>query len=372
MATQIGIKVVPSITNLLDTFNNASIDTDGLSNFIIKQVDDASMVVLQFTQIALALQAVSEGAISVTDLWGYLYNSFFSTNQEVETLTADIQNLNAFLGNTPPVLDDVSAATKEAEAAAIELGKQLKIEEENYKTAGDVLRNDLATAYDAVAKAEKGWRTGVAGSIKSDVEKQFEDGKLSIDQYTSALSTLDATYGTGFAIEFEMEQKIPELVEKLLTDPASFVNAAKAFEDYFMPLDESVKGAKKVVEELQLQLDNLQKEYLVKVKIITSGTVTQVGSFSGGGGGGGTNHNTDAGGGTVAAGSHIKWSEYGPEPFIPAQDGRILSHADAMNAVGRNDNSDNSALLNAILFELQALPQGMKIALQEAIVLMGG
>jgi hypothetical protein len=43
-----------------------------------------------------------------------------------------------------------------------------------------------------------------------------------------------------------------------------------------------------------------------------------------------------------------------------------------MNAVGRNDGGDNSVLLNAILFELQGLPQGMKVALQEAIVLMGG
>jgi hypothetical protein len=269
-------------------------------------------------------------------------------------------------------VDSAVVATDDLAASTAELDAKLADARTEYETAADVLRDDLAKAYDAVAKAEEGWRTGVAGSIKTDVEKQFEDGKLSIDQYTSALSTLDATYGTGFSIEFAMEQQIPDLVQKLLTDPASFVLAAQAFEDYFMPLDKSVENAKKAVEDLQLQLDNLEKEYVVTVKIITSGSVTKINTGGGGGGGGGTTHNTDAGGGTVTAGSHIKWSEYGPEPFIPAQDGRILSHADAMNAVGKSDGGDNSVLLNAILFELQGLPQGMKVALQEAIVLMGG
>jgi len=370
-----------AVDNLQDTWDGAKISI-GLEiipiiseelNSIMTLIQTAQMYKQVIDAITYAHEEGLMGAKEFKEVSGEAWRTFFMAEGvergDDEGFLAAMQALvDRYVGS----VDSAVVATDDLAASTAELDAKLADARTEYETAADVLRDDLAKAYDAVAKAEEGWRTGVAGSIKTDVEKQFEDGKLSIDQYTSALSTLDATYGTGFSIEFAMEQQIPDLVEKLLTDPASFVLAAQAFEDYFMPLDKSVENAKKAVEDLQLQLDNLEKEYVVTVKIITSGSVTKINTGGGGGGGGGTTHNTDAGGGTVTQGSHITWGEYGPEPFIPAQDGRILSHADAMNAVGRNDGGDNSVLLNAILFELQGLPQGMKVALQEAIVLMGG
>jgi len=370
-----------AVDNLQDTWDGAKISI-GLEiipiiseelNSIMTLIQTAQMYKQVIDSITYAHEEGLMGAKEFKEVSGEAWRTFFMAEGvergDDEGFLAAMQALvDRYVGS----VDSAVVATDDLAASTAELDAKLADARTEYETAADVLRDDLAKAYDAVAKAEEGWRTGVAGSIKTDVEKQFEDGKLSIDQYTSALSTLDATYGTGFSIEFAMEQQIPDLVQKLLTDPASFVLAAQAFEDYFMPLDKSVENAKKAVEDLQLQLDNLEKEYVVTVKIITSGSVTKINTGGGGGGGGGTTHNTDAGGGTVTAGSHIKWSEYGPEPFIPAQDGRILSHADAMNAVGKSDGGDNSVLLNAILFELQGLPQGMKVALQEAIVLMGG
>ena len=370
-----------AVDNLQDTWDGAKISI-GLEiipiiseelNSIMTLIQTAQMYKQVIDAITYAHEEGLMGAKEFKEVSGEAWRTFFMAEGvergDDEGFLAAMQALvDRYVGS----VDSAVVATDDLAASTAELDAKLADARTEYETAADVLRDDLAKAYDAVAKAEEGWRTGVAGSIKTDVEKQFEDGKLSIDQYTSALSTLDATYGTGFSIEFAMEQQIPDLVEKLLTDPASFVLAAQAFEDYFMPLDKSVENAKKAVEDLQLQLDNLEKEYVVTVKIITSGSVTKINTGGGGGGGGGTTHNTDAGGGTVTQGSHITWGEYGPEPFIPAQDGRILSHADALNAVGRNDGGDNSVLLNAILFELQGLPQGMKVALQEAIVLMGG
>ena len=370
MATNIGIKVIPSITDLLDTINNTTVDTDGIAGFIKTQVDSTTLMVLQFQQMGLAFQALSERAITLTEFMGYLNNSFFGTYQDAYTLTNDINELNTALGNGAPMLDATNA-TKEMEAATITLGKQLEIEKKNYEAAADVLENRLAAAYEEVERAEESWRTGVAGDIKSEVDKQWEEGKLSIEDYQSALATLDSTYGTGYLMEFKMEQEIPDLVEKLLTDPASFVTAAKAFEDYFLPLDESVQDAKKVVEELQIQLNALERDYKVKVSVITSGSTGLYGS-SGGGGGVDSNPNIEAGGGIVKAGQSIIWGEYGFEPFIPAEDGRILSHADAMNAIGGGGDGENSAMLNMILLELRDLPQSIKMAMQEAMALVGG
>jgi len=75
---------------------------------------------------------------------------------------------------------DATNATKEMEAATITLGKQLEIEKKNYEAAADVLENRLAAAYEEVERAEESWRTGVAGDIKSEVDKQWEERKLSI------------------------------------------------------------------------------------------------------------------------------------------------------------------------------------------------
>lgn len=54
--------------------------------------------------------------------------------------------------------------------------------------------------------------------------------------------------------------------------------------------------------------------------------------FFGGGGGGGSS-NGRAGGGAAYAGWPYWVGEFGPEPFIPAVDGRIVSHSEALSAL---------------------------------------
>jgi hypothetical protein len=240
----------------------------------------------------------------------------------------------------------------------------------DYQEQARTLREDLAGAYGELAAAEDTWRNGVGSSIKSGLDQALEDGLITLDQYETKLGLLDQYAGTQYAYEFKIEQNIPELVESLLTDPESFVTKAEAFEDYFMPLDNSIKDAKGRIAELEADLVALERNYNVKV-MIYSNALGSVGvgadlayeEYQGPG---------YASGGITHHLSPVTVGEFGPEPFIPAEDGRILSHADAMNAIGGGGDGDNSAMLSLILLELRDLPQGMKVAMQEAVALMGG
>jgi hypothetical protein len=283
-----------------------------------------------------------------------------------------LANMQEMVDRYGSKVNDASDATDDFGIKTKETADKIVEATTKYQAAADVLENKLANAYDEVTRAEKSWREGVAGDIKAEVDKKWENGELSIEGYQRALETLDATYGTGYTIAFQMEQQIPELVEKLLTDPQSFVDDAKAFEDYFMPLDESVKTARQNVESLKNDLNALERDYKITVEVIKNGSLPIYGAASGGGGNNNPVEVTEAGGGIVKAGQSVIWGEYGFEPFIPAEDGRILSHADAMNAIGGGGDGENSAMLSMILLELRDLPQGMKVAMQEAVALMGG
>jgi len=284
-------------------------------------------------------------------------------------ITEEIYNQEVAAAELPGALSAMDAAlannkkTQEATKTAV---ANLTTEYENQATA---LREDLAGAYGELAAAEDQWRNGVGSSIKGGLDQALEDGLISLSEYETKLGILDQYAGTQYAYEFKIEQNIPELVESLLTDPESFVTKAQAFEDYFMPLDNSIKDAETRIDELKAQLVSLERNYNVKVMIYSNASAyVGVGAdmayedYQGPG---------YASGGIVHHLSPVTVGEFGPEPFVPAMDGRILSHADAMNAIG-GGSGDNDAMLSMILLELRDLPQSMKVAMQEAVALMEG
>lgn len=284
-------------------------------------------------------------------------------------ITEEIYNQEVAAAELPGALSAMDAAlannkkTQEATKTAV---ANLTTEYQNQATA---LREDLAGAYGELAAAEDQWRNGVGSSIKGGLDQALEDGLISLSEYETKLGILDQYAGTQYAYEFKIEQNIPELVESLLTDPESFVTKAEAFEDYFMPLDNSIKDAETRIDELKAQLVSLERNYNVKVMIYSNASAyVGVGAdmayedYQGPG---------YASGGIVHHLSPVTVGEFGPEPFVPAMDGRILSHADAMNAIG-GGSGDNDAMLSMILLELRDLPQSMKVAMQEAVALMEG
>lgn len=268
-------------------------------------------------------------------------------------------------------------STYTAEVNSVDLQEARDEYEETAKT----LTEELAKAYDAVAKAEEGWRTGVAGDIKSELDKQWEnlpEHKKDIEGYTSALQTLDNIYGTQYALEFKMEQEIPELVESLLTDPASFVTEAQAFEDYFMPLDNSIQNARTELAILNQELLDSQRTYQIEVQLIQS----RMSGFIEQGGYGLPDYNLpyggrQASGGPVDPTKLYMVGEKGPELFVPDTAGVIVPNnkLNFEDIVAQNSNRltqvDNSELLTEILQALRSQPSAMRVALKEAMAAVG-
>ena len=133
------------------------------------------------------------------------------------------------------------------------------------------------------------------------------------------------------------------------------MESGAAFVDYFMPLEESVADAQAKVDELQANLDELAKEYEAMIvyelddphalhNLVLnnqSATYTIIYKTK-------TSSRTDrsdnpehdvAAGGMISAaagamGPAPYWvGEIGPEPFFPAQDGRIVSNTQAVQAL---------------------------------------
>ncbi len=81
---------------------------------------------------------------------------------------------------------------------------------------------------------------------------------------------------------------------------------------------------------------------------------------------------TRAGGGDVMAGWPYWVGEEGPEPYVPAQNGRILSRTDAMSALSRSGGGDMGQIagaLNAMASAIQGLQRGGDLYLTTGPVL---
>ncbi|MDD3948750.1 MAG: hypothetical protein PHT43_04735 [Anaerolineaceae bacterium] len=236
----------------------------------------------------------------------------------------------------------------------------------------ETLREDLAAAYDTVAEAEMSWRMGVSGTLKSKLDEEFEAHKLSADKYKASLDLLDQTYGTNYVLQYEMDLAIDDLFQKLLEDPDGFVEAAGAFEEYFMPLSSSVQNAMADVGDLQSQLSALERTYTAKINIvIATYGAGGIGSDNIGDMGGEGNSEwevtpgTDAMGGYELAGQPYIVGEAGPELFIPDTNGRVYSNASSSSMLG----GGNGDLLAA----LGRLPTASDIALavRDALLMVG-
>lgn len=317
--TVVGLEVIPVINDLLN------------------QVADSSTISGMREEVGnLAFALREAGAITKDEynaIMAEAYNRNKTTGESIDYLSGTLDTLKGKYAETGGVVDTTAESiiqgSIDAAIAAQELDKiSLKQARDEYEETAAVLNDQLAQAYDNVKSAEENWRSGVAGQIKGEVEKEFKDGAISVDEYRGALETLDATYGTGFAIDFAMTEQIPDLVRALLEDPQSFVDKAAAFENYFMPLDTAVKNSKKEVELLQGLLDELEREYLVRIRITTYGSaaLTSIPESISEIGGGGANpgFNQRAAGGPVDPTKIYMVGERGPEFFVPDTSGVIV------------------------------------------------
>ena len=120
---------------------------------------------------------------------------------------------------------------------------------------------DLVHAMEALTTAQNSWKTGVA----DDLVQGLKDAGLSGDELIERLEAIDEAFGTQHAMEhrYEVEYDLlmPELLQRLLEDPQSFVTEAAVFIDYMMPLETSIYNASLKVDEIQTKLNEIAKEY---------------------------------------------------------------------------------------------------------------
>ena len=234
---------------------------------------------------------------------------------------------------------------------------------DSYHEAADAVRDDLVVALGDLENAQKSWKESVGGDIVGTFLQLAKDAGLSTDEIVSRLQTVDDMFGTNKAYEFQLNLKTDEMAALLLTDPAAFAAEGQKLVEFFMPLDEAVKDAQDEVTILQGQLNALEKTYYAKVKLITSG-------FDG------TTPKPYAKGGSFSAGQMMLVGERGPELLVPDQNGYIVPNEDlAKRAAGLNQDSGTSGdtlVLSDILMAIRSQPAMMKVALKEAVALLGG
>ncbi len=341
--------------------------------------------------ISVAFKAWDQGKIDFETFLWYIDDSMFRLGESVgpvgviigevysklsdsagtdflETTNAHIEELNAVLDGTP-------AKAVAAEESLIELaGVSLAAARSEYTETARVLKEDLAGAYDAVRDAEQNWRGGVAGQIKSGLDQALADGKINAEEYITALETLDSYAGTQFAYEFKIEESIPDLVKSLIEDPAGFLSDMATFENAMMPLDQAVQDSMALVGELQGALNDLEREYIAKVKVIldTAGipsmmpySMPGVIPFVPFGPQPVSEQGTHASGGYAVSNTPYIVGERGPELFVPNANGQIVANDMAFGG-------GNSEMLGDILMELQSQPSRIKVAVREAMALVGG
>ena len=310
-------------------------------------------------RLTLYEQAMAALPENVAPEWQLLKMLTNGMNEEVDMLSQHVLDMNAQFGEgvwsgdvTQNVIDfyvalqntekaaagagaGISSAMGASEASTKVALSALQTLSGEYEKQRGILENDLANAYEALGKAATDFKTGVAG----DLVQGLKDANLKGDDMLERLKLIDEFAGTQYAVDFMMEMEMPELLQRLLDDPDSFLTEAEKFSEYFTPLQNSYKVAAEDIDKLKAQLEGLERTYTAQVQVIYS----QIGvppqglggggaGGLGGGAGGGKNPNMKAAGGIVhaAAGAFGKQAYYvgeiGPEIFFPSQDGRILSN----------------------------------------------
>lgn len=273
-----------------------------------------------------------------TESWDEFVAGMKAAGIDLGMMTEELYNTEKAAAGAGAGISSAMGASEAATKVALASLQTLSAE---YEKQRGILENDLAKAYDALGQAATNFKNGVAG----DLVQGLEDAGLEGDDMLERLQLIDEFAGTQYAIDFMMEMEMPELLQRLLDDPDSFLTEAEKFKDYFLPLQNSYKIASEKIDSLQNQLKGLERMYTAQVQVIYSivgipdPNVTLGGTAGGGGGGGGVVARTEAAGGIInaAAGAFGKQAYYvgelGPEPFFPEQDGRIISNHEAKSAL---------------------------------------
>lgn len=272
-----------------------------------------------------------------------------NTATELAAAKAELEKYNKINGQTITV--NTAAKFSQAELTL----QAQKLAEAQAKLSENTDPEKQAALTVAVEKAseklnEMNGAMGGTSTVTLDYKTKIDEAKSKVDELTAkqeaaALAlqrtTLEFVYqkaaadlDTGAALE--LARSFGLIDEKSYAAAKSVEDARSKFDadrDGKISATEAAAGYTRQIEILGKTIAGLQDK-VVKVKVEIQGDAALV--SSGGGGGGNQLTQQRAAGGTVYAGSPYYVGEGGPEPFIPAQDGRILSRRDAMRAMTGN------------------------------------
>ncbi len=348
---------------------------------------------MQDTVIAAAKEAFDNQKISAGEYQSILDNVSTSTG----TYTEYVSKLNFMLGILNKTNGDAAESTEglseselaaaEAALAAAEAQAKMNAELDNITSLEGNYQGIIDLAYDYTNMLEEketlqierqklinqGW------SEQSQKVKDLDANIAGIDASMAELAdrvTLDmfqATIAVGGVTQAELGAYMQMAIDMGYMSEEGARAAMKAYGNAIetingLEIDEKTGNvtvdatAAFATFDLLEQYVLLDKEQRVFVRTYyeTSGNYDPYENYAGPTYGEGTR----ASGGNVDSGTPYIVGERGPELFVPNTNGQIVPN----NELG----GDNSGLLNDILMELQSQPSRIKVAIKEAMALVGG
>ena len=386
--------IIPTLTDLVEALASLSIDGGGIGGFLSDSVEGLTEITLQFALAKAAIENFkATGGADLGEFTRVMWVAFGSAKTTTEDLITELSHLGYSVGDTADATIDATTAIDEATAAtddatwsvdgygnaALEAGGEVEVFGSNSKKSAEevdamrIAAQETQKQIEDLQKALEGANLQLdvairtfSESIGGELAQGLKDAGLEGDELLERLGLIDQAFGTSYVLEYQMELNVDDLLDTLINDPDNFLPDAQQFLDYFTPLQESVITAMGKVDELETQLSELERTWNIRVKITTEGgfptiptvtppTYVPVGQY------------TEAAGGAVHAAAsgvaaslpHYWVGELGPEPFFPAQNGRIVSNTQAMSALRGGTNAGDIA---------DAVKKGVKEAMRDGSV----
>ena len=226
------------------------------------------------------------------------------------------------------------------------------------------LSEDLANANLELDIAVKTFTQSVGGELAQGLR----DAGLESGELENKLGWIDQIFGTSYKLEYQMELEMGDVLQGLL-DAGSideWLPEAQGFIDYFAPMQTEILARQLEVDMLQMKLNNLQKDYNVRINIRTYGEIpTDLGGYVGNQEWR-VNQTEHAVGGPVYTNSPYIVGERGPELFVPSGSGYILTNAQTANAMDGGGNGNLSEIVSRI-----PTARDIAVAVRDALLLAG-
>lgn len=242
---------------------------------------------------------------------------------------------------------------------------------EGIKTPIAIVRQEILTLSEDLANANLELDIAVktfTQSVGGELAQGLKDAGLESGQLEEKLGWIDQIFGTSYKLEYQMELEMGDVLQGLL-DAGSideWLPEAQGFIDYFAPMQTEILARQLEVDMLQMKLNNLQKDYNVRINIRTYGEIPE--------GYGGYQSHPDwtvtetpkAVGGPVYTNSPYIVGERGPELFVPSGSGYILTNAQTANAMDGGGNGNLSEIVSRI-----PTARDIAVAVRDALLLAG-